>query len=85
MPACGNCGDDVSRHLGLLGATLSSGSRCRSCGVYYCDRCYDRLRDREVRWWVPTLSEPGKVCRECGGGVTPSLRWYHYLFGNPRA
>jgi len=84
MPACGNCGDDVRRQLSLLGVTITSGPRCRSCRVYYCDRCHDRLRDKEERWWVPTMSPPGKACRECGGGVHPPLRWHDYLFGNPR-
>jgi hypothetical protein len=83
MPPCDNCGDDVSKRLSLLGVTLSSGPRCRGCRIYYCDRCHDRLRDKKVRWWVPTLSSPGKVCPECGADVPPSLRWYHYLFGGP--
>ena len=24
---------------------------------------------KKVRWWVPTLSDASKACRECGGGV----------------
>jgi predicted RNA-binding Zn-ribbon protein involved in translation (DUF1610 family) len=55
----------------LLWWTTSSLHTCPSCGVYYCGRCRDGLRDQEskVRWWMPNPARPGKKCRECEGVV----------------
>ena len=78
MRECTSCGANVRGRLSLLGLTISSDPRCHSCGVYYCDRCRRRLRDKKVQWWRPTYGQ-SKACRKCGGGVPKPLRWYHYL------
>ena len=72
-----------SRRLSLLGVTLSSWPRCRSCGVHYCGSCRDRLKEKRARWWVPTLTGYEKVCPKCGGGVPRAGRWYYVFFFVP--
>jgi hypothetical protein len=71
-----------SRQPSLLGLTIGSRPRCSGCGVYYCGSCRDQLEEKKVRWWVPTLSGSGTLCRECGEEVPKPFQWYEiFLFG----
>jgi hypothetical protein len=73
----------------ILGVTISSRPSCQSCGVRYCGSCRGQLRNKKVRWWVPTPFASGKVCRECEGHVPRPTQWYDpwslalYLFLTP--